>query len=59
MKVRFTFHHLAKKIATIEICEEMLWIKEFLIELRLKQERYVMYCISHSVIHVQKSNISF
>ena len=36
-------------------CEEVLWLKKFLEELGLKQERYVFYCDSQSVIHLSKN----
>ena len=42
-------------IATTEVCKEMLWMKEFLQELGLKQENYVVHCDSQSAIHLCKN----
>ncbi|CAL1413563.1 unnamed protein product [Linum trigynum] len=42
----------AEYIAVTEACKEMLWLKKFLQELGIKQERYVLYCDSQSAIHL-------
>eukprot|EP00253_Pinus_taeda_P005846 PITA_05846 len=36
----------AEYIATIEACKEMLWMQQFLGEIGIKQEKYVLYCDS-------------
>ena len=38
-----------------EACKEVLWLKKFLQELGIKQERYVLYGDSQSVIHLCKN----
>ena len=45
----------AEYIAVTEACKEMLWMKRFLEELGIKQERYVVYCDSQSAIHLSKN----
>lgn len=40
----------AEFIAATEACKELLWMRGFLQELGLKQERYVLYCDSQSAI---------
>ncbi|CAL1383495.1 unnamed protein product [Linum trigynum] len=45
----------AEYIAVTEACKEMLWLKKFLQELGIKQERYVLYCDSQSAIHLCKN----
>jgi len=42
-------------IATIEACKEMLWMQRFLGEIGIKQDKYVLYCDSQSVIHLGKN----
>ena len=46
----------AKFIAITEACKEVLWLKKFLEELGLKQERYILYCDSQSAIHLSKNS---
>ena len=43
-------------IAITEACKELLWLKKFLQELGLKQERYVLRCDSQSAIHMSKKS---
>ena len=45
-----------KFIAITEACKEELWLKKFLQELGLKQERNVLYCDSQSAIHLSKNS---
>mgnify|MGYP003095416210 CR=1 FL=1 len=45
----------AEFIAATEACKELFWMKRFLEELGLKQERYVLYCDSQSAIHLSKN----
>ncbi|PKI62641.1 hypothetical protein CRG98_016912 [Punica granatum] len=45
----------AEYIAVTEGCKEMLWLQNFLQELSLKQERYVLHCDSQSAIHLCKN----
>ena len=42
--------------AITEACKELLWLKKFLQELGLKQERYVLHCDSQSAIHLSKNS---
>ncbi|RVW65305.1 Retrovirus-related Pol polyprotein from transposon TNT 1-94 [Vitis vinifera] len=42
----------AKYIAITEASKELLWMKKFLQELGLQQERYLLYCDSQRVIHL-------
>lgn len=46
----------AEFIAVTEACKEILWLKKFLQELGLKQEKYVLYCDSQSAIHLSKNS---
>jgi hypothetical protein len=46
----------AKYIAIIEAAKELLWMKKFLQELSLQQERYLIHCGSQSVIHLSKNS---
>ena len=43
-------------IAAIKACKELIWLKRFLHELGLMQERYKLYCDSQSVIHLCKNS---
>ncbi|KAM6575709.1 hypothetical protein CsatA_024036 [Cannabis sativa] len=45
----------AEYIALVEAGKEILWIKNFLQELGLKQERYVIHCDSQSAIDLSKN----
>jgi hypothetical protein len=46
----------AEYIAITEATEELLWMKKFLQELGLQQERYLFYCDNQSVIHLSKNS---
>ncbi|KAL5725484.1 hypothetical protein ACHQM5_008624 [Ranunculus cassubicifolius] len=48
----------AEYIAVTEYCKEMLWLKKFFKELRMKQERFTVLCDSQSARHLSK-NLSF
>ncbi|MCF8701909.1 Ty1/Copia family ribonuclease HI [Corynebacterium sp. MC-10] len=48
----------AEFIAATEACKELLWMKEFLKELDVKQNKFEMFCDNQSVIHLCK-NASF
>lgn len=45
----------AEYIAATEACKEMLWLKNFLQELGLEQDGYVIHCDSQSVIDLSKN----
>ena len=45
----------AEYIAVTEGCKEFLWLKKFLKELGLEQEKYVLYCDNQSAIHMSKN----
>ena len=40
----------------MEACKEDLWLKNFLHELGLKKETYVLYCDSQSAIRLSKNS---
>jgi len=44
----------AEYIAITEVAKELLWMKKFLKELGLSQEKYVLYCDSQNAIHLSK-----
>jgi hypothetical protein len=46
----------AEYIAITEAAKELLWMKKFLQELGLQQEKYVLYCDSQSAIHLSKNS---
>jgi hypothetical protein len=43
-------------IAITEAAKELLWMKKFLQELGLQQERYLLHCDSQSAIHLNKNS---
>ena len=45
----------AEYIAATEACKEMLWMQRFLVELGIKQDKYVLHCDSQSAIHLAKN----
>ena len=45
----------AEYITAVEACKEMLWLKNFLLELCQNQEEYVLLCDSQSAIHLAKN----
>ena len=45
----------AEYIAITKASKELLWMKKFLQELGLQQERYLLYCDSQSAIHLRKN----
>lgn len=46
----------AEYIVAIEACKELLWMKKFVEELGLKQERYIVFCDNQSAIHLGKNS---
>ena len=44
----------AEYIATTEACKEMLWMQQFLGELGIKKDKYVLHCDSQRTIHLAK-----
>ena len=46
----------AEFIAITEACKEILWLKKFLQELGMTQEKYVLHCDSQSAIHLSKNS---
>ena len=46
----------AEYIAITEAAKELLWMKKFLQELGLQQERYVLYYDSQSAIHLNTNS---
>lgn len=45
----------AEYIAITEASKELLWMKKFLQELGLEQDKYILYCDSQSAIHLSKN----
>ena len=45
----------AEYIAITEACKELIWMKRFLHELGVRQERYMLFCDSQSAIHLGKN----
>jgi ATP-binding cassette subfamily B (MDR/TAP) protein 1 len=45
----------AEYIAAVDACKEVLWMKNFLQELDMKQEKYILYCDSQSAIYLAKN----
>jgi ATP-binding cassette subfamily B (MDR/TAP) protein 1 len=45
----------AEYIAAVDACKEVLWMKNFLQELDMKQEKYTLYCDSQSAIYLAKN----
>eukprot|EP00253_Pinus_taeda_P022287 PITA_22287 len=45
----------AEYIAATKACKEMLWMHQFLGEIGIKQDKYVLYCDSQSAIHLAKN----
>ncbi|KAL5842405.1 hypothetical protein ACOSQ3_013008 [Xanthoceras sorbifolium] len=46
----------AEFIAATEACKELLWMKKFLNELGVQQDRYQLFCDSQSAIHLGKNS---
>jgi hypothetical protein len=46
----------AEYIAAVDAGKEVLWMKNFLQELGVKQEKYVLFCDSQSAIHLAKNS---
>ena len=46
----------AEYIAITKGCKEALWMKKFLKELGMQQEKYTVYSDSQSVIHLSKNS---
>ena len=42
-------------MATVEAGKEVLWMKDFISELGIRQEEYRLYCHNESVIHLEKN----
>ena len=47
----------AEYIAAAEAGKEMLWMKRFLQELELQQDRYVIFCDSQSALDLSKNSM--
>ena len=45
----------AKYIAATEACKEIIWMRNFLLELGYEQDKYVLRCDSQSRIHLAKN----
>ena len=45
----------AEYIAVVEASKELLWMKKFLQELGINQEKFVLFCDSQSAIHLSKN----
>ena len=49
-------HYPPQYIAITEGCKEALWMRKFLEELGLQQEKYIVYNDSQSAIHLSKNS---
>ena len=45
----------AEFIVITKACKELLWMKKFVQELGFQQQRYVLFCVSQSAIHLGKN----
>ena len=45
----------AEYMATVEAGKEVLWMKDFIGELGIRQKEYRLYCDSQSAIHLAKN----
>ena len=45
----------AEYMAAVEAGKEILWMKDFIGELYIRQDEYRLYCDSQSVIHLAKN----
>ena len=45
----------AEYIAAVAVGKEILWMKNFIGELGIRQDEYRLYCDSQSVIHLAKN----
>ena len=44
-----------KYMAAMEIGKELIWMRDFLSELGMKQEKFLLNCYNQSVVHVAKN----
>ena len=44
-------------MAAVEAGKEVLWMKDFIGELGIRQEEYRLYCDSQSAIHLEKNAV--
>jgi arginyl-tRNA--protein-N-Asp/Glu arginylyltransferase len=44
-------------IAITKACKELIWMKKLLHELGVRQEKYVLFSDSQSVIHLSKNSM--
>ena len=52
----FIVHIEVVYIAAVDACKEVLWMKNFLQELGIKQEKYNMFCDSQRAIYLAKNS---
>ena len=45
----------AKYIVVVEAEKELIWMRDFLSELGMKQENFLLHCDNESVIHLAKN----
>ena len=50
-----TVNHRAEYMAVVEAGKEVLWMKDFIGELGIRQDEYRLYCDSQSAIHLAKN----
>ena len=48
----------AKYMAAVEASKELIWMRNFLSELEMKQEEFLLHCDNQSAIHLAK-NIAY
>ena len=45
----------AKYMVAVEAVKELIWMKNFLSELGMKQEKFLLHCDNQSAIHLAKN----
>ena len=48
----------AEYMAAVDVGIELFWMRDFLSELGLKQETFLLHCVNQSAIHLTK-NVSY
>ena len=46
----------AEYIVATEVCKEIIWMRNFLLELGYKEDKYVLRCDSQNAIHLAKNS---
>ena len=57
-EVRGTINHVTEYMAVVEAGKEVIWMKDFIGELGIRQEEFRLHCDSQSAIHLLSSKIT-